>query len=120
MSIGSRTSRRKRRQLKPVTIPYEARVAITQGVTRDEPVADLQYLGLAPRNINILENSKYQITTLKQLVSRKREELLDIPTLGANGVSQLLQCLARYHELEEARKRLDEDPERLKPKWFRE
>jgi DNA-directed RNA polymerase alpha subunit len=89
---------------RPSVISEQARRAIAQGVDRGDPLANLEYLGVTVRTINILENSKFGITTLEQLVSQRREQLLEIPNVTPATVDELLRALARYHELEEARR----------------
>ena len=93
----------------PFDIPKEARVAISQGVTSGDAVAELEYLGLTVRTINILESSKFQITSLEQLVSHRQQDLLEIPNFGMHGLREVMACLARYHELGAAKKRIDMD-----------
>ena len=95
----------------------EAQRAIARGVQRDDPVANLEYLGFAVRNINILEGSHHQITKLHQLVNCSREELLQIPNFGRSALDELLECLSRYDELEEAKRRMV-GPRIVKPEWF--
>ena len=90
----------------PMIIPEKARVAISQGVGEDDAVAEMEYLGLPVRTINILEGSKYQITSLKQLVSHRQQDLLQIPNFGEHGLREVMQCLARYHELSDAKHRI--------------
>ena len=90
-------------------IPMEARIAISQGVTSGDAVAELEYLGLTVRTINILEASKFQITSLQQLVSHRQQDLLEIPNFGIHGLRELMACLARYHELGAAKKHMDLD-----------
>jgi hypothetical protein len=84
-------------------ISDEARIAIAHGVSRGDPVSELEYLGLPLRHINLLENSKFQITWLEQLVRCRQEELLEIPNFSMNMLSDLLDCLARYHTLDDAK-----------------
>jgi DNA-directed RNA polymerase alpha subunit len=89
-----------------IEISQEARLAIARGVKRGDPIAELEYLGLSVRHINLLENSKFQITWLEQLVSLRREELLEIPNFSSNMLSDVLECLARYNKLDEAKRRM--------------
>ena len=92
---------------------HEAQLAIARGVDRGDPTAELEYLGLPLRTINLLENSIFQIVRLEQLVSLSRDQLLEIPNLGSHG---LLLCLSRYDELDEIKCRMSEAlGERLKP-----
>ena len=90
-------------------IPMEARIAISQGVTSGDAVAELEYLGLTVRTINILESSKLQITSLEQLVSHRPQDLLEIPNFGSHGLREVMASLARYHELGAAKKRVEMD-----------
>jgi DNA-directed RNA polymerase alpha subunit len=88
----------------PAKFSDEARLAIARGVQRDDPVANLEYLGLTLRTINILENSDFQITKLSELVLRKRDELLSIPNVTPSVMREILNSLSRYHLLEEAQR----------------
>ncbi len=83
-----------------VRIPSRAREAILRGIRRGDAVAQLEYLGFSPRYMNLLENSRLNIITLAQLMGRGRDELLEIPGFGESALHQLMDCLARYHELE--------------------
>ena len=98
-------------------IPRKAQIAIADGVQRGDAVAELEYLGLPVRTINILEESKYQITRLEDLLGRRRDELLEIPNFGENTLGELLDCLSRYNRLDEAKQRRKAPPV-VKPKWF--
>ena len=82
-----------------------ARRAIAKGVRRNDPVANLEYLGLTLRTINILENSEYEITRLEQLVSRSRDELLAIPNVTPSVMREIFESLGQYHKLEEAQRK---------------
>ena len=85
-----------------IAISGEARRAIAEGVRRGDPVANLEYLGLTLRTINILENSEYGILDLEELVSRNRDELLAISNVTPSVMREILQSLARYHTLKDA------------------
>jgi DNA-directed RNA polymerase alpha subunit len=84
----------------------DARRAIASGVQRDHPVANLEYLGMTLRTINILENSEHQITKLAQLVGMSREALTAVPNVTAAVMDEILTCLSRYHELEAERRKI--------------
>jgi DNA-directed RNA polymerase alpha subunit len=86
-------------------ISEAARKAIARGVARGDPMTELEYLGVSVRTINILENSPFHITRLEQLVRHTREELLTIPSITCSVLQEVLDALARYHELEDARRR---------------
>ncbi|MDH3718485.1 MAG: hypothetical protein OES79_10240 [Planctomycetota bacterium] len=84
----------------------EARRAIASGVQGDHPVANLEYLGMTLRTINILENSEHQITKLAQLVSMSRDELTAVPNVTAAVMDEILTSLSRYDELEAERRKV--------------
>jgi DNA-directed RNA polymerase alpha subunit len=88
-----------------IVISGEARRAIAEGVRRGDPVANLEYLGMTLRTINILENSEYSILELEALVSRRRDELLAIPNVTPSVMREILLALARYHQLDDAQRR---------------
>ncbi len=85
-----------------IIISKAARGAIAAGVKRGDPVANLEYLGLSLRTINILENSEYAIMHLEELVARNRDELLAIPNITPSVMREILNALSRYHELPQA------------------
>jgi len=85
-----------------IVISKAARRAIAAGVKRGDPVANLEYLGLSLRTINILENSEYAIMHLEELVARHRDELLAIPNITPSVMREILHSLSRYHELSQA------------------
>ena len=85
--------------------PNEARIAISNGIERDDAVAELEFLGLPVRTINILEESRLGITHLRELMSHRPEDLLAIPNFGDHGFCELMNCLSRYHHLDEAKLR---------------
>lgn len=103
----SRPRRRRKKLDKLIPIPSHARRAIFQGILRGDSVAELEYLGLPLQKINMLENSKYQITWLEQLISFKQEELLEIPNFSVGGLEELMNCLARYHELDQVKQQIE-------------
>ena len=107
------------RQIKArgLEILREAQIAIAQGVRQGDAVAELEYLGLPVRTINMLENSRFQITSLEDLVTRSRDELLEIPNFGKNGLHELLKCLSRYDQLDDAKRRVA-GPPATPPTWF--
>jgi RNA polymerase sigma factor (sigma-70 family) len=80
-------------------IPPKARRAIVHGIKRDDPVAKLARLGLTQRIIRLLEDSEYQIISLRDLIKRRPEELMQLGNLGEKSVVAIVQCLARYQEL---------------------
>jgi RNA polymerase primary sigma factor len=74
--------------------------AIHQGIQRGGSVADLEMLGLSQRTIGILEESRYEIISLRDLVCRSRNDLLLIDNLGKKHLADILDCLSRYDELD--------------------
>jgi hypothetical protein len=85
-------------------IPDAARRAIAQGVRRGDSLTDLEFLGLPLRIINMLEASPHHIVTLEQLVSLRKDELAGIGQIGEYSLNHILECLSRYHELEQVKK----------------
>lgn len=83
-------------------IPEAARQAIRKGVQRGDCVAELESLGLSPRVIGLLEDSKYEIINLRDLVSFSKNDLLRIKNIGEKAVREILGCLSRYDQLDEA------------------
>jgi RNA polymerase primary sigma factor len=73
--------------------------AIKQGVQRGDSVARLEQLGLSQRTIGMLEESKYEIISLRDLVCRTKADLLSITNLGQKNLAEIFACLSRYDEL---------------------
>ena len=108
----NRRPRRRRKKLeKSIYISPDARRAIFQGIARGDAVAELEYLGLPIQKINMLENSQFSITWLEQLVSVSHEQLLEIPNFSVGGLEEVLNCLARYHELERIKIEINQELE---------
>ena len=74
--------------------------AIAEGIARGDLVADMAILGVSRMTIKLLEESKWHIMSLQQLVERTEEELLHIDELGQTGYREITKALQRYHELE--------------------
>lgn len=83
-----------------------ARMAIAKGIQEDDPAANLEYLGMTLRTLNILENSDYGITKLSQLVCRSKDELLAIPNVTPTVLREILTSLSNYDKLDEAQRNL--------------
>ncbi len=88
-------------QLRLPRIPIKARRAIARGIQRDDPVAKLAKLGLTQRVIRLLEDSEFEIIRLRDLIKRRPEELMQLGNLGEKSVVSIVQCLARYQELDQ-------------------
>ena len=80
-------------------IPPKARRAIIHGIKRNDSIAKLARLGLNQRIITLLEDSEYQIISLRDLIMRRPEELMRLGNLGEKSLVAILACLARYQEL---------------------
>ena len=78
----------------------EALRAIQNGVEAGDPVTNLEWLGLAPRALQQLNEA--EIITFKHLMSKRQEDLLEIDSFGGVSLDQLLEALSQYHNLEEA------------------
>jgi hypothetical protein len=74
--------------------------AIAEGIARGDLVADLAILGVSRLTLKLLEESKWHIVSLQQLVERTKEELLHIDELGQTGYREITRALRRYYELE--------------------
>ena len=62
-------------------------------------MANLERLGLPTRVLNVLEESRFQIILLDDLLARSREDLLSIDSLGPRSFEQIVRCLACYDKL---------------------
>jgi hypothetical protein len=74
--------------------------AIAEGMARGDLVADMAILGVSRMMIKLLEESKWHIVSLQQLVERTEEELRHIAALGQTGYREITRALQRYYELE--------------------
>ena len=117
MIRSTNSDRRKRLKKAPPEFSREVQIAISEGVTQGDPITELEYLGLSIRTINLLENSRYQLTTLEDLVRLQRDDLLEIPNFGAHGLDELLQCLSRYDQLEDIKRRIDSSLQSGRAPW---
>jgi hypothetical protein len=73
--------------------------ALAEGIARGDLVADMAILGVSSMTIKLLEESKWHIMSLQQLVERTEEELLHIDALGQTGYREITRALQRYHDL---------------------
>ncbi len=63
-------------------------------------MADLEHLGLPTRTISVLEDSKYEIISIRDLVERSTAELLQIDSVGERTLGDVFECLSRYDQLD--------------------
>jgi DNA-directed RNA polymerase alpha subunit len=80
-------------------MPFSEKTLTALGIAvRDEePIADLEFIGVSPRTLSILQ--KNGINTMDQLMHKTQEELHEIKSISTRSVSQLMTCLQNYHEL---------------------
>lgn len=84
-------------------IPKKALDAIRAAIAADAPVADLEYLGLSVRIINMLEESEFNIVRLEELMGVDPQGLIAIENLGAVSVRKIFDVLSKYDQLEGAK-----------------
>lgn len=63
-------------------IPDTARQAVIQDVYADDPVSNLEQLGVPARTLGLLEESRFQIVRLEDLIDRSREEIDPVHQIG--------------------------------------
>jgi DNA-directed RNA polymerase alpha subunit len=80
-------------------IPDKAKLAIQKGVEEEHHVCLMEELGLTQRMLNLFED--HGITHLKDLMGKKKEDLLDLPNFGDKQLILLFDCLSRYDKLPE-------------------
>jgi DNA-directed RNA polymerase alpha subunit len=68
-------------------------------------IAELEYIGLPLRVINSLEESKYRIIYIKDLISLDETQIASIENLGNSGIKQITKAFNNFHLLEEERKK---------------
>lgn len=81
-------------------ISTAARLAIAKGIERGDCVIEMEAIGLPQRTVNALEESKFKIVRLEELVKCQIFQLREIKNVGEKAVDQIIDCLARYDELE--------------------
>lgn len=82
----------------------EVRKMIRKESAKGMAVAELEYIGLSLRVINLLEE-KIDIVYMHQLIDKSEEFLLDVDQLGLSAVKQIKNALRRFPELEKERHR---------------
>lgn len=83
-----------------IVFSSEALQAIHDGIEANDPVSNLEWLGLAPRALQQLNEA--EIVTLRHLMDKNQEDLLQIDSFGNVSLDQLMEALAQYHNLKEA------------------
>jgi len=81
--------------------PKAAHRAIAEAVKNNEPVSDLEFIGVSERTISVLDANG--IDTMKKLMYKTPKQLYGIKSLGAKSINQLLKALELYHLLPEMR-----------------
>lgn len=79
-------------------IGKEALQAIHVGVEERHPICCMEQLGVGQRLINLLEGEG--VTTLHDLMQKRREDLLSYKNFGEKQLHTLFTALAHYHKLE--------------------
>ncbi len=102
-AAAKRSKRSRRKVAARPAIPTTAKQAVTEGVERGDSVADLELLGLSQRTIGLLEDSRFEIILLRDLVSLSREQLLQIENVGENTLNEIFGCLGQYDQIESKR-----------------
>lgn len=84
---------------------FNNKALLDKAIKKDIAIAELEYLGLSLRIINSLEESKYKIIYLKDLLSLKEKDLKDIDNLGSTGLKQIYKVLEKIDSLEDEKNR---------------
>jgi len=79
--------------------------AIWEGVKRNDPVAELSYVGLPQRIINTLETERLKIVFLRELLSVTSDDLLQLPNMGEKQVDEVYSALNKYHLIKQAKEK---------------
>lgn len=85
---------------------------IRKEATEGMAVAELEYLGLSLRVINVLEE-KGKIIFLKDLINKSYNFLCGVGQLGPGGVKQISNALAKFDLLEKERDRWHKGSEKV-------
>lgn len=73
----------------------------------DIAIAELEYLGLSLRVINSLEDSKYNLVYLDDLLMLSKQEISLIPNIGKSGVKQIFDAIENISHLDEKKNALE-------------
>jgi len=76
----------------------KARLAIQKGVEEEHHVCLMEDLGLTQRMLNNFDD--HGIYTIGDLMSRTKEQMLELPNFGEKQIILLFKCLSKYHTLE--------------------
>lgn len=79
--------------------------ALQKSILNDDSITVLEYLNLSYRVINALELEG--IETIEDLLNSTRKEISQITNVGEKAVSDVVECLKRFDELEEKRQKVD-------------
>lgn len=80
------------------TLSPEAMAAIQEGIARKATIAELEYLGVHNRTINLLEDF-HKIVYLSELIELSDYRIQKVPNLGEKALASIKSALSRYHEL---------------------
>jgi DNA-directed RNA polymerase alpha subunit len=84
--------------MKLAIIASEAERAIRIAVQQDHPVSNLEQLGVSQRLINLLQANG--INNMKDLMLKKKEDLLKIDHFGKRQLEILFDAFSKYHMVE--------------------
>ena len=74
-------------------------------IDSDVPIAELEYIGLPLRIINALEESKYKLIYIKDLLAVSEAEISKIDNLGSSGVKLIYEVLKNFKNLDKEKEK---------------
>lgn len=92
---------------------HKVRKLVQDAAAKGMAVAELEYLGLSARTIQVLEESKYKCVYLRDLIKLKTDQLIGIHGMGSGCINEINEALRRFPELEEQRNRWHRSTERV-------
>lgn len=92
-------------------IDSEAYSLIIKAAQNGFPIAQLEYVGLPPRIVNVLE--AVGILFLKDLIVKSNKEISKFPQMGKGGLESLLKSLSNFKDLDKRKQEVERLPGRL-------
>lgn len=77
----------------------KTRIALDEGIKREENVSDLEYIGLIPKITGLLERAG--IIKLKDLLNMKHEDLVNVNSIGEKISDNIYETLSNYCQMNE-------------------
>jgi hypothetical protein len=100
-------TRVRKRKTSEIAVSSEAARALREGIARGDTIYELECLGVEVRALGLLEESKYKVFLLEDLLKLSNIQLLCIPNFGIVYCDRIRAALAAYHVLPQRRKKME-------------